>query len=187
MRILRIDMGSRTYQFEQVKEGYAKLGGRGLSSTIVHDEVPPTCHPLGPNNKLVFAPGIVTGTSAPTSARISVGGKSPLTGTIKETNAGSAWGPDLAEMRIKALIVQGQPKESGKYWIVRVWWDEAKGEPKVEFLPADEYVGKNLYEVFPKVFDRFGKVDVAGIGVAGEYRYGNSGICLLYTSDAADE
>ncbi|NIN00321.1 MAG: aldehyde ferredoxin oxidoreductase, partial [candidate division Zixibacteria bacterium] len=59
----------------------------------------PLCHPLGPNNRLVFAPGIVTGTAAPTSARISVGAKSPLTKTIKESNAGSGWPPALAAMR----------------------------------------------------------------------------------------
>jgi len=176
MRILRIDMASRTARLEPVKEAYSRLGGRGLTSTIVHDEVPPTCHPLGPNNKLVFSPGIVTGTNAPTSARISAGGKSPLTGTIKESNAGSAWGPDLASLGIKALVVEGQPKEKGKYWMARLSWDGAKREPKVEFLPADEYVGKDLYEVFPKLFQRFGKVNIAGIGVAGEYRYGNAGI-----------
>ena len=71
MWILRINMSDRTYQLEDVPEAYKVLGGRGLSSTIVYDEVPPTCHPLGPNNKLVFAPGIVTGTAAATSARIS--------------------------------------------------------------------------------------------------------------------
>jgi len=53
----------------------------------------------------------------------------------------------------------------------------AGDKPKVEFLPADEYVGKDLYDVFPKVYDRFGdKVSVGGIGVAGEFRYANSGI-----------
>ena len=54
-------------------ERYENLAARGLTSTIVADEVPPACHPLGPNNKLVIAPGIVTGTSAPTSGRLSVG------------------------------------------------------------------------------------------------------------------
>ena len=62
MWILRLNMTDRTYQLEDVPEAYKYLGGRGLTSTIVHKEVPPTCHPLGPNNKLVFAPGIVTGT-----------------------------------------------------------------------------------------------------------------------------
>jgi len=176
MWILRIDMTDRSYTLEEVPEQYTTLGGRGLTSTIVYDEVPPTCHPLGPSNKLVFAPGIVTGTNAPTSARLSVGAKSPLTGTIKESNAGTAWSPALAAMRIKALVVEGQPADKDAYWTVLLTWDADEGKPKVAFHPADEYVGKDLYEVFPQVFERFGKVHIAGIGVAGEYRYRNSGI-----------
>jgi aldehyde:ferredoxin oxidoreductase len=177
MWILRINMTDRTYRLEEVPEHYKKLGGRGMTSTIVHDEVPPLCHPLGPNNKLVFAPGIVTGTAAPTSGRISVGAKSPLTGGIKESNAGSDWPQYLASMLIRALVVEGQPKEKGKYWTAHLIWDAKAGKPKVEFFPADEYKGKNLYEIFPKVFERFGgKVAIAGCGVAGEYGYGNSGI-----------
>jgi aldehyde:ferredoxin oxidoreductase len=177
MWILRINMTDRRYRLEEVPAAYKNLGGRGLTSTIVHDEVPALCHPLGPNNKLVFAPGIVTGTAAPTSARISAGAKSPLTGGIKESNAGSPWPQHLAFMQIKALVVEGQPKEKGKYWMAHLTWDSNAGKPKVEFLPADEYTGKDLYEVFPKVYARFGnKISVAGCGVAGENRYGNAGI-----------
>jgi aldehyde:ferredoxin oxidoreductase len=175
MWILRINMTDRSYQLKDLPEAYKLLAGRGLTSNIVHDEVPPLCHPLGPNNKLVFAPGFVTGTTAPTSARISVGAKSPLTGGIKESNAGSAWPQALAAMRVKALVIEGQPKDDG-FWTISLAWDEAAGKPKVEFLPADEYVGQDLYKVFPKVFERFGKVNVAGIGVAGEYLYMNSGL-----------
>ena len=177
MWILRINMTDRSYQLEDVPEAYTNLAGRGLTSTIIHDQVPPTCHPLGPNNKLVFAPGVVTGTAAPTSARISAGAKSPLTGTIKESNAGSGWSQALAVMRIKALVVEGQPKEKGKFWMVHLSWDEAAGQPKMEFLPADEYAGLTTQKAFNQVYDRFGKVNIAGIGVAGEHLYGNSGIC----------
>ena len=177
MWILRINMTDRSYRLEEVPATYKNLGGRGLTSSIVHDEVPPLCHPLGPNNKLVFAPGIVTGTAAPTSARISVGAKSPLTGGIKESNAGSPWPPNLASMQIKALVVEGQPKEKGKYWMAHLTWDTKAGKPEVEFLPADEYKGKDLDEVYPKMFERFGKnPSIAGFGVAAEYGYANSGI-----------
>ena len=69
MWILRINMSDRSYSLEELPEAYKLLAGRGLTSTIIHDEVPATCHPLGPNNKLVFSPGFVTGTSAPTSMR----------------------------------------------------------------------------------------------------------------------
>jgi aldehyde:ferredoxin oxidoreductase len=79
MWILRINMSDRSYRLEEVPAAYKNLGGRGMTSTVVQAEVPPLCHALGPNNKLVFAPGMVTGTAAPTSARISVGAKSPLT------------------------------------------------------------------------------------------------------------
>jgi len=178
MWILRINMTDRSYRFEDVPEAYKLLGGRGLTSTIVHDEVPPLCHPLGPNNNLVFAPGIVTGTAASTSARISVGAKSPLTNGIKESNAGSGWSQALAVMRIKALVIVGQPEEKGKFWTLSLSWDEAEGKPKVEFLPADEYLGQDLYDVYPKLFERFGKVNIAGIGVAGEFLYSNSGLAF---------
>jgi len=170
-------MIDRTYGLEEVPGAYKNLGGRGMTSTSVCDEVPPLCHPLGPNNKLVFASGIVTGTAAPTSARISVGAKSPLTGGIKESNAGSPWPQYLAMMQIKALVVEGQPKEKGRYWMAYLNWDAKASKPKVEFLPADDYKGKDLYEVFPKVFERFGAaIAIAGFGVAGEYGYANSGI-----------
>src|SRR4030043_2226376 len=127
MWILRLNMTDRSYRLEEVPEAYKNLGGRGLTSSIVHDEVPPLFHPLGPNNKPVFAPGIVTGTPASTSARISVGAKSPLTGGIKESNAGSSWPQFLALMKIKALVVEGQPKEKGKYWMGHLTWDAAAG------------------------------------------------------------
>ena len=76
-------MSDRSYKLEEIPEKYKHLGGRGLTSTIVTDEVPPLSHPLGPNNKIVFSPGIITGTRAPTSAWASVGAKSPLTGGIR--------------------------------------------------------------------------------------------------------
>lgn len=175
-QILRINMTDRTAALQDVPEAYKLLGGRALTSSIVYDEVDPQCHALGPNNKLVFAPGIVTGTSAPTSARVSAGAKSPLTGGIKEANAGAAWSPALAAMGIKAIVVEGQPTEKGKFWLAHISMDKAKRGPNVQFLPADEYTGQDLYEVFPRLFDRFGKVSIAGIGVAGEYLYSNSGI-----------
>jgi len=80
-------------------------------------------------------------------------------------------------MQIKALVVEGQPKEKGKYWMAHLTWDATAGKPKVEFMSADEYKGKDLYEIFPEVFKRFGgKTSIAGCGVAGEYGYANSGI-----------
>ena len=177
MWILRVDMGDLSYRLEDVPANYKNLGGRGLTSTIVHDEVPPLCHPLGPNNKLVFAPGIVTGTAAPTSGRVSAGAKSPLTGGIKESNAGTSWGQYLAYMQIKAMVVEGQPADKGKYWMIRLIWDGDAGKPALEFIPADEYVGGDLYDLYPKIYERFGdKVAIAGVGVACELGYGNSGI-----------
>jgi aldehyde:ferredoxin oxidoreductase len=175
-KLMRINMTDRSVTLEDVPEAYKHLGGRGLSSTMVHDEVDPLCHALGPNNKLIFAPGIVTGTSAPTSARISVGAKSPLTGGIKEANSGSTFPPGLAALGIKAIIVEGQPADRNKWWLAYVTWNWNMGQPGVEFLPADEYAGRDLYEVFPELFERFGKVSIAGIGTAGEFLYGNSGV-----------
>jgi aldehyde:ferredoxin oxidoreductase len=171
-QILRVNMTDRTATYEDVPEKYKFLAGRALTSTLIYNEVDPTCHPLGPNNKLVFAPGIVTGTNAPTSGRVSVGAKSPLTGGIKESNAGSNWPQLVARLGIKAIVVEGRP-EKLDWWGLHITADGAR------FFAADDYVGKSLYEIFPDLFERFGnKVSIAAIGVAGEHRMGMAGVCF---------
>ncbi len=174
-RILRVNMTDRTATFEEVPEKYRERAGRWLTSSIVASEVPPTCHPLGPENKLVISAGLTSGTSSPTSARVSVGGKSPLTGTIKESNAGTGFAHMLARLRIKSIIIEGQPKGAGKYWTLKV----DKGG--ASFLPADQFVGMKLSEAYEKLFNEHGGLShtsIMGIGVAGEYRLGAAGICF---------
>jgi len=175
MWILRINTANLSYELEEVPEKYKLLYGRALTSQMVYDEVPPLCHPLGPNNKLIFSAGMVTGTVSPTSARISVGGKSPLTGGIKEANAGTAWGPDLAKLRIRALVLEGQPLDTKTYAGALIKWDGEK--PVVEFFDATEYTGKDVYDIYPSLFERWGpKVSIASMGVVSEMGYSNSGI-----------
>ena len=89
-KILRIDMGAEggPKAVETPLGEYAGLAGRALTSAIISREVPPLCHPLGEDNKLVISPGLLSGTIAAMSGRISVGCKSPLTGGIKEANSG---------------------------------------------------------------------------------------------------
>jgi aldehyde:ferredoxin oxidoreductase len=110
-KILRIDMGAPGGPKATVEAcgEYAGLGGRGLTSFIVAREVDPLCHPLSAANKLVIAPGLLTGTSASTSGRVSVGCKSPLTGGIKESNAGGQAGQALARLGYYAVIVENRP------------------------------------------------------------------------------
>lgn len=176
MYLVRVNMTNRTYEVSEVPEKYKYLAGRALTSHIVADEVPPLCHPLGPNNKLIFSAGFVTGTSAPTSARISVGGKSPLTGGIKEANAGTSWGADLADLQIRGLIIEGQPQEKDKFWGLHIRWD---GKPKVEFFDATRYTKQPLSAVYPSMYEKFGeRVSVCSVGAAAEYGYSNSGVCF---------
>jgi aldehyde:ferredoxin oxidoreductase len=168
-------MTDRTATYEEIPEKYQHRAGRWLTSSIVCDEVPATCHPLGPNNKVVIAPGILSGTASPTSARISVGAKSPLTGTIKESNAGTSFSQKLARLRIKAIIIEGQPSEKGSFWTLKIDKDGAA------FEPADRFAGKKLSEVYSSLFEEHGgekKVAIMGIGVAGEQLMAAAGICF---------
>jgi aldehyde:ferredoxin oxidoreductase len=177
MWIIRVNMTDQTWKLEELPEKYRFLAGRAMTSTLVADEVPPMCHPLGPNNKLVFSPGIVTGTPAPTSARVSVGAKSPLTGGIKESNAGTSWAADLAHLQVRALVLEGQPVEKGKWWGLLLTWDMAAKKPHLDFFDASEYAGKPMQGVFDHIHERFGKkIAVSGTGLAGEHGYSNAGV-----------
>ena len=110
-RLIRVDMSNQTATTEPYPEAWRMLGGRALSARILLDECDPTCEPLGPDNVFVLAPGVLSGTSAPTSGRMSVGGKSPLTGGIKEANAGGNPAQDLMKLGYRAIIVKGQPAD----------------------------------------------------------------------------
>jgi aldehyde:ferredoxin oxidoreductase len=159
-------------KFEDLPEGWAGLGGRGMTSTIVATEVPPTCNPLGIHNKLVFAPGIVTGTNAPTSGRISVGGKSPLTGGIKEANAGTNFAQMLGRMRIGAIIVEGK-HQGDDYYLLKIKSDGT------EFESANKWSGKGLYDTYKDLFKKFGdKVGICSVGISAEILGAMSGVCF---------
>ncbi|MFW9821252.1 MAG: aldehyde ferredoxin oxidoreductase family protein [Candidatus Thorarchaeota archaeon] len=171
-RILRVNMNTFEAKYEDLPEDYATLGGRGMTSTIVSKEVPPTCNPLGPHNKLVFAPGIVTGTAAPSSGRLSVGGKSPLTGTIKEANVGTTFSQMLARMRIGAIIVEGR-HEGDDYYLLKVTMDGG------EFINANKWSGKGLYGVYKDLFKEYGNnVGICSVGIAAELLGAMSGVCF---------
>ncbi|MBC7326417.1 MAG: aldehyde ferredoxin oxidoreductase [Moorella sp. (in: Bacteria)] len=163
-------MTKKEVKFEDVPQKYALLGGRALTSQIVADEVPATCDPLGKFNKLVFAPGLLTGTNAPSSGRLSVGAKSPLTGGIKEANAGGISSQKLANLGIKAIIVEGKPADQDWYLL--------KITPQgAELLGAGELAQKGTYEVTALCRERFGpKVGVITIGPAGEMLLAAAGV-----------
>jgi aldehyde:ferredoxin oxidoreductase len=80
-------------------------------------------------------------------------------------------------MRIKGLVVEGMPADKEKFWVALLSWDEEAGKPKVEFSPADEYVGLPAQESFDKVYENFGdKVTITGIAASGEHLNANSGL-----------
>jgi len=163
-KILRVNMNDLSTKIETVPAAWAGLGGRGLTSTIVAAEVPPTCHALGANNKLVFAPGLLTGTPAANSGRLSAGAKSPLTGTIKESNAGGTAAQMLARLGVKALIIEGIPT-ADKWYSLHVNMDG------VSIQEETELIGQGNFAVIEALEARLGKkTGVLTIGPVGELK-----------------
>jgi aldehyde:ferredoxin oxidoreductase len=163
MKIIRVNMNKKTIRSEDVPQDYAGLGGRGLTSIIVNTEVPPKCDPLGPENKLIFAPGLLSGTPLVNTSRISIGAKSPLTGTIKESNAGGTAAAALGSLGITAIIIEGQAPK-GELSYLRI---DEKGD--ISIVSAKEYKGMRTYKLVEKILEKYGKrTSVLCIGPAGE-------------------
>lgn len=163
-KIFRVNMSDLTTRVEDVPNEWAGLGGRGLTSNVVAAEVEPTCHPLGKNNKLVIAPGLLSGTPAANSGRLSCGAKSPLTGTIKEANAGGSSAQMLAKLGVKALIIEGMPQDDK-------WYSLQVAADAVTIKEESELIGKGNYEVIQTLNTRLGeKIGVISIGPAGEMK-----------------
>lgn len=169
-QVLRINLSDLTCRFEPLPASYRLLGGRALTSRLVADEVDPTCDPLGPHNRLVLAPGLLSGTVLSSSSRLSAGAKSPLTGGIKEANAGGNTGWRLAQQGIRAVVVEGQAAQG--CWKIAVL---EGGHCRLE--DAGDLVGLGTYEAAERLFARFGKrAALSLIGAAGEGRMNIAGI-----------
>ncbi len=161
-RILRINTKTKSWKFEDPSEELNALGGRALTSKLILNEIPGTCHALGAANKLIIAPGLLAGTVAANSGRLSVGAKSPLTGGIKESNSGGLAAQKLARLGIKAIVLEEKPEDS-VYSIIVIKKDS------VQIIPADEYTGRGNYEVMEKLWEKYGKnTGILSIGQAGE-------------------
>jgi len=159
--LLRVNMTEMSCRFETLAAWLQGLGGRGLTSSIVAAEVPPTCDPLGMKNKLVLAPGMLTGTACPNSGRLSIGGKSPLTGGIKESNVGGNAGYKISRTGFDAIIIEGMPKKAGMHVL-----SIKKGA--AEIFPADDLQGMGTYAAVKALAGRFGqKHAVVCIGPSG--------------------
>lgn len=170
MQIWRVNTREQTLTRETVPESWEHLGGRGLLARIMVDELPPACDPLGPNNKLIFAPGLLTGHRLSSCDRLSVGGKSPLTGGVKESNAGGRTGLHMATLGMKALILEERPSQPG-------WWALHLSQNGAHFDPADDLAGLGVYAAAAKLLTRYGdKCAISLIGPGGEMKLTGAGI-----------
>lgn len=168
-KILRVNTRTREIKYEDTPESYLRTGGRGLIAKIMLNEVNPTCEPLGRNNKLIFAMGLLTGTNVSSASRVCIGAKSPLTQGIKESNAGGLTAMRLAQNGLKAVILEDVPDDS-KWWYLKIGMNECSLEP------ADAYVGMGTSEFCNEIHKLYPGSAISCIGPAGERLYSTAGI-----------
>jgi len=146
------------------------LGGRATIDYWMTEYVSPTVHPLSGGNPLIVAAGLLAGTSAPSSGRLSIGGKSPLTGGIKEANVGGTAGQKLGRLGIQAIVIEGRAKA----------WQILKLDSRGIFLEkAGDIVGLDNYAACEKLRQRYGNgIGIIVTGVAGEMKLANSTVAV---------
>jgi aldehyde:ferredoxin oxidoreductase len=175
MQVWRVNLRERSLKREPVPEAWSRLGGRGLSARIMLDEVPATCEPLGPHNKMVLAPGLLVGHMLSSCDRLSFGAKSPMTRGIKEANAGGSTGLHMTNMGMKALIIEDQMPRNGGGG--SGWWVLHLSLAGARFEPAEDMAGLAVFEGASRLLKRYGdKVAIALIGPAGEMLLSAAGI-----------
>jgi len=137
------------------------IGGRCLAVKILLDETPRGIDPLGPENKLIFLTGPVTGTPFPSSGRFHVSCKSPITGGIGDADCGGDWGPELRFAGYDGIIFEGKAKKPVYLWI---------NDGKAEIRDASKYWGKTVNETEDMLHAELDepKAKIVSIGPGGE-------------------
>jgi aldehyde:ferredoxin oxidoreductase len=162
-RILHIDLSAGTTRVESHGEAFWRrhLGGRSLIAHYLLTEVPIGTDPLAPENVLIFAAGVLTGTPFPGAGRHSVGAKSPMTGLFGESEAGGFWGAELRHAGWDAIVFHGRAEKPVYVWIK---------DDTVEIRDAAHLWGKETGDVEAALREAHADrlVRVAQTGVAGE-------------------
>lgn len=171
-RMVRINVNTHSITDEKCPEIFRHTGGRNLTSRVLLQEVKPTCEPLGRNNKLVFATGLLTGTTVSCANRLSIGGKSPLTGGIKESNSGGIFALRLAQSGIKLLILEDVPSDDHWYYLV-IEKDSCR------FEAADLYKGMGTYQFCNTMAMKYPDCAALCIGPSGEHLNYSAGIAVM--------
>ena len=160
MKLLRVDLTGGDVSEQELTGEDALLGGRGLIAKILTEEVDPAVDPLYGDNKLVIAGGVFAGTKLTSSGRLSIGAKSPLTGGIKESNAGGTSADRLARLGYRGLVLEGRTSDEQYIMVV-----DHQG---VSFEQADEFSGLGNYEIARKLREKYTGAGAITIGPAGE-------------------
>ena len=173
---LTVDLEKQKIDRRALTEEKTWLGGRALVDNIISAEVPPTCHPLGPYNKIVMAPGLFAGTAMPSAGRMSIGAKSPLTGGIKESNVGGMAGIVLSQLSIGAIVIEGETlSDSLQTLVIR--------KDSAELIDASELKGLGNYDTVAALRKRFGqKVVIISIGPCGEMKMSAATVAVTDTN-----
>ncbi len=108
-KVLRVDLTSGTVRVEEPSDAFYRrnMGGWNLIAEVLLREVPVGADPLGPANKLVFAPGVLTGLALSGASRNAIGAKSPLTGAFGAAEVGGGWAAQLKQAGYDAVIFEG--------------------------------------------------------------------------------
>ncbi len=178
--IVRVNMATGAISKEPLPAAWARYGGRALTSALVFKEVPADADPLGPDNKLIIAPGLLGGTAAPNGGRISIGAKSPLTGGIKESNSGGTAAHALGKMGIAAIIIEGVPADKTVSYVLRLFPDGM-----IDLVARHDLKGLGTYETvavakgIEAAEHRFSdKASFITIGPTGEMGMKSAGIAM---------
>ncbi|MDZ4655400.1 MAG: aldehyde ferredoxin oxidoreductase C-terminal domain-containing protein [Coriobacteriia bacterium] len=174
--ILRVNMSDLSVKKEPLPNKWANYGGRALTDALVFTEVPADADPLGPANKLVIAPGLLGGTTAPNGGRLSVGAKSPLTGGIKESNSGGQVAHALGRIGVAAIVVEGKPSDSAARYVLEIG---PSGDAKL--ARRDELAGLGNYatvDELKKAFAEDGRYSTMTNGPGGEMLLPGAGIAV---------
>ena len=160
-KILDIDLTRRSYEVKEFPEEWiAKfIGGKGLGAKILYDELKPGVDPLSPENILIFIPGPLSGTIAPTGGRWAIVTKSPHTGLYLDSQVGGHFAPKMRKTGYDIFVIRGRADKPVYLYV---------DDEKVEILDASFLWGKGIFETEDTLRQMYPGAEIGSIGPAGE-------------------